>query len=90
MTVGRAGEGRGTSLSATKSVLVVVPGFIANAGGVICAPVEYRGGTAPQALAMVEEQMRGNTLEVFGEIQGEGILPRKPGERMALDRIRKA
>jgi glutamate dehydrogenase/leucine dehydrogenase len=70
--------------------IVVVPDFIANAGGVICATVEYGGGTAPQAFALIEEKVRGNTHEVLARSKEEGIPPRRAAERMALERIREA
>jgi len=38
------------------------PAFIANAGGVICAAVEYHGGNQAQALATIEEKIRLNTV----------------------------
>jgi hypothetical protein len=36
--------------------VLVLPDFIANAGGVICAAIEYRGGTETAALAYIEEK----------------------------------
>ncbi len=33
---------------------LVIPDFIVNAGGVICASVEYHGGTQTQALQTIE------------------------------------
>jgi glutamate dehydrogenase/leucine dehydrogenase len=38
--------------------VLVLPDFIANAGGVICAAVEYRGGTQALALQTIEEKIR--------------------------------
>jgi glutamate dehydrogenase/leucine dehydrogenase len=40
---------------ATRDVLVL-PDFIANAGGVMCAATEYRGGTEAAALALIDER----------------------------------
>src|SRR6266508_5780738 len=40
--------------------VLCVPDFIANAGGVICAAVEYRGGTRTQAFADIAERIRAN------------------------------
>ena len=45
--------------------VLVLPDFIANAGGVICASVEYHGGTQAQALQTIEEKIRANTEEVL-------------------------
>ena len=33
--------------------ILTIPDFIANAGGVICAAVEYQGGTQQQALTTI-------------------------------------
>jgi hypothetical protein len=43
--------------------LLLLPDFIANAGGVICAAIEYRGGTEGAALALIAEEFRANTAE---------------------------
>jgi glutamate dehydrogenase/leucine dehydrogenase len=72
-----------------KSTLVV-PDFIANAGGVICAAVEYRGGTQSQAFATIEEKIRGNTEEVLQRARKNGTLPRQAAIELAEARVRKA
>ena len=41
--------------------VLVIPDFIANAGGVICAAMEYRGATRAAAFAAIEEQILANT-----------------------------
>ena len=41
-----------------KHGILSIPDFIANAGGVICAAVEYHGGNQEQALATIEEKIR--------------------------------
>lgn len=71
---------------AAKGVLVL-PDFIANAGGVICAAVEYRGGTEAAAFAMIEEKIRANTLAVLAEAKEAGTLPRRAAEELARARI---
>lgn len=50
--------------------VVVLPDFIANAGGVICAAIEYRGGTERAALALIDEKIRANTEARRGETYG--------------------
>lgn len=37
--------------------VLVIPDFIANAGGVICASVEYRGGTQRSAFDYIDENI---------------------------------
>ena len=41
-----------------KRGIVVVPDFIANAGGVICAAIEYRGGTERAAFDYIDERIQ--------------------------------
>ena len=44
--------------------ILVVPDFIANAGGVITAAVEYRGGDEANALATLDRTIREDTRKV--------------------------
>jgi glutamate dehydrogenase (NAD(P)+) len=68
----------------------VVPDFIANAGGVICAAFELRGATEGAALAAVEERIRANTVAVLDRAQASGNTPRQAAEALALERVRGA
>ena len=70
--------------------VLVVPDFIANAGGVICAAVEYRGGGRAEAFATIDERIRANTAEVLGSARREGLNPRTAAEAMAEARVRRA
>lgn len=70
--------------------VLVIPDFIANAGGVICAAVEYRGGTQSQAMAMIAEKIRYNTQEVLGQVRDHGMLPRDAANGLAETRLRQA
>ncbi|MGI9521093.1 MAG: Glu/Leu/Phe/Val family dehydrogenase [Hyphomicrobiaceae bacterium] len=65
-----------------------VPDFIANAGGVICAAVEYQGGTERQAFDAIAERTRRNTLEILSQSKKTGLDPRKAAERMAVARVK--
>ena len=47
--------------------VLVVPDFIANAGGVICAAMEYRGATESQAFQAIEEKIRANIEAVLSD-----------------------
>jgi glutamate dehydrogenase/leucine dehydrogenase len=69
---------------------LVIPDFIANAGGVICAAVEYHGGTQSQAFATIEEKIRANTEEVLQRARKNGTLPREAAIELAESRVRKA
>ncbi|WP_206352313.1 Glu/Leu/Phe/Val family dehydrogenase [Tautonia rosea] len=70
--------------------VVNVPDFIANAGGVICASVEYHGGTEADALRRIADQIGRNTQEVLQRSQEEGIEPRRAAVALATDRVREA
>ena len=70
--------------------VLCVPDFIANAGGVICAAVEYRGGSQSEAFAVIEEKLRRNTEEVLAMARERGILPREAAVNLAASRVRKA
>ncbi|HVO95860.1 MAG TPA: Glu/Leu/Phe/Val dehydrogenase [Terriglobales bacterium] len=70
--------------------VLVLPDFIANAGGVICASVEYHGGTQSQALQTIDEKIRANTEEVLANSKMNGVLPRQAAVELAEVRVRKA
>jgi glutamate dehydrogenase (NAD(P)+) len=70
--------------------ILTIPDFIANAGGVICAAVEYRGGTRTAAFEAIAEKIRSNTARVLEGAVGGKIQPRQAAMDLALQRIRKA
>jgi glutamate dehydrogenase (NAD(P)+) len=67
-----------------------VPDFIANAGGVICAALEFRGATEAMAMAAIEDKLRHNTRQVLEQSDREGILPREAAVRLAVERVERA
>jgi glutamate dehydrogenase (NAD(P)+) len=67
-----------------------VPDFIANAGGVICASVEYHGGTQAGAFAVIREKILTNTRETLERSRCERITPRAAAEAMARERVERA
>jgi glutamate dehydrogenase (NAD(P)+) len=67
-----------------------VPDFIANAGGVICASVEYHGGTQSIALATIEEKIKANTRAVLEEARRTETTPRAAALVLARRRVRRA
>jgi glutamate dehydrogenase (NAD(P)+) len=70
--------------------VLVVPDFIANAGGVICAAIEYQGGTQGAAFASIDERIRLNTRLVMEDSTGSGCLPRAAALALAEERIQAA
>ena len=65
----------------------VVPDFIANAGGVICAAMEYAGATPSAAFQAIEEKIRANTAAVLDGAARRGILPREAAVELAAGRV---
>jgi glutamate dehydrogenase (NAD(P)+) len=70
--------------------ILVIPDFIANAGGVICASIEYHGGSRREAFAAIEERIAANTRAVLAEAKAGGEPPRRAAERVAVRRVRRA
>lgn len=70
--------------------VLVVPDFIANAGGVICASVEFHGGTEAGAFEVIREKIRQNTREVLQAVAARGVLPREAAVQLARGRVERA
>jgi glutamate dehydrogenase/leucine dehydrogenase len=70
--------------------VVVVPDFIANAGGVICAAVEYHGGSEAAALGQIAQKVRQNTQAVLTHSRADHIEPRQAAVLLAQERVRAA
>jgi len=73
-----------------KRGILNIPDFIANAGGVICAAVEFSGGSESQVMDTIGEKIRTNTLETLERSKRENLSPREAGVKMALSRIERA
>jgi glutamate dehydrogenase/leucine dehydrogenase len=70
--------------------VLVVPDFIANAGGVICAAVEFHGGTEAEAMQQIAEKISQNTREVLEEGRAKGVVPREAAVRLGRRRVEEA
>ena len=70
--------------------ILCVPDFIANAGGVICAAMEYHGASEGTVMQAIEEKLRRNTRLVLEEATRRKLLPREASVEMAVARIKKA
>ncbi|MGB5307299.1 MAG: Glu/Leu/Phe/Val dehydrogenase [Arenicellales bacterium] len=70
--------------------VLCIPDFIANAGGVICAAMEYHGASQTAALEAIEEKLRRNTAQVLEASRREQILPREAAMELAMQRIDRA
>jgi len=70
--------------------ILVLPDFVANAGGVICAAVEYHQGSEAQAMSAIEEKIRANLAEVLSRVSETGSLPRTVALDIARERVERA
>jgi glutamate dehydrogenase (NAD(P)+) len=70
--------------------VLVVPDFIANAGGAICAAIEYQRGTERAAFDHIDERIRANTRQVLDESRRRGEPPRSAALALAERRVRAA
>lgn len=70
--------------------VVVVPDFIANAGGVICAAVEYHGGTEAAVFEQIAQKIKHNTEAVLARSHADGVEPRRAAVELARERVRAA
>lgn len=70
-----------------ENAILNMPDFIVNAGGVICAAVEYQRGSQQQALETIEEKIRTNSQTVLERVEREGLLPRQAAVLLARERV---
>jgi glutamate dehydrogenase/leucine dehydrogenase len=70
--------------------VLAVPDFIANAGGVICAAVEYHGGTEAAAFEQIAQKIKQNTEAVLSRSRRDGVEPRRAAVELARERVRAA
>jgi glutamate dehydrogenase (NAD(P)+) len=70
--------------------VLCVPDFIANAGGVICAAMEYAGATQTAAFEAIDEKVRSNTEQVLEASRSRGVPPRQAAVELATERVRRA
>jgi glutamate dehydrogenase (NAD(P)+) len=70
--------------------VLVVPDFIANAGGVICAAMEYHGATQGAAFQAIEERIRANAEAVLADARRRGVPTRTAAVDLAVGRVRRA
>jgi glutamate dehydrogenase/leucine dehydrogenase len=73
-----------------KRGILVVPDFIANAGGVIMAAMEYAKKTEQETFEAISSKVKTNTAAILETALREKILPRIAAEKFALEKIRKA
>jgi glutamate dehydrogenase/leucine dehydrogenase len=69
--------------------VIVVPDFVANAGGVISSFVEYTGGNKEEMFKLVEKKVSKNTKTVLEQSKKTGEQPRKIAMEIAKKRVLK-
>ncbi|MBS3147125.1 Glu/Leu/Phe/Val dehydrogenase, partial [Candidatus Woesearchaeota archaeon] len=72
-----------------KKNILVIPDFVANAGGVISSYVEYTGGTEKTMFNIVEEKIKKNTELVLKNSEKQNKKPRDAAQEIAEKRVRK-
>ncbi len=70
--------------------ILVIPDFVANAGGVITASVEYHGGSEAQAFERIKTTIPRNTKEILDKVYGEKTYPREAAHDIAKQRVLRA
>lgn len=88
----------GANIPATEGALeilhrrgvVVVPDFVANAGGVITAAFEWRGGRKEDAFSYIDSKIRSNVTAVLERSRAEGLPPHHAAVRLARERVEAA
>ncbi len=73
-----------------KKGILVVPDFVANAGGVISSYAEYRGYNPKRMFDTVEKKIVKNTKLVLDKAKKDGVKPRDAALEIAKERVRKA
>ncbi|MFH1445456.1 MAG: Glu/Leu/Phe/Val dehydrogenase [Nanoarchaeota archaeon] len=72
-----------------KKGVLIIPDFVANAGGVISSYVEYIGGSEKKMFEMVEDKIRKNTKLVLDRAKKKNIKPRDAAMEIAIERVKK-
>ncbi len=70
--------------------ILCLPDFIANAGGVICAAMEYQGASQSAAFDTIRDKIRINTEEMLDRAEAGLKQPREAAQEMAEERVRTA
>lgn len=70
--------------------ILVVPDFVANAGGVISSYVEFIQGTPQEMFKLVEEKIKRNTKLVLEKAEKDDVKPRDAALNISKERVLKA
>lgn len=70
-----------------KKGILIIPDFVANAGGVISSYVEYTGGNEKQMFKLVEEKIKRNTKVVLKRAEDKNCKQRDAALEIAKERV---
>ncbi|MFW9802614.1 MAG: Glu/Leu/Phe/Val dehydrogenase [Candidatus Thorarchaeota archaeon] len=70
-----------------KKGAIIIPDFLANAGGVIGSYVEYKRGNEAEAFSMIESKISSNTRLVLEQALDRGLSPRVIAKEIAQQRV---
>lgn len=71
-----------------KKGILIIPDFVANAGGVISSYAEYRGFSPKRMFELVEEKIKRSTELTLKEVARTGINPREAALTIAQEKVR--
>ena len=72
-----------------KRGILVVPDFVANAGGVISSYAEYRGYNPKKMFYLVERKIKRNVRIVLQRAKKDNVKPRDAALKIAQERVKK-
>jgi glutamate dehydrogenase/leucine dehydrogenase len=70
-----------------KKGVLVVPDFVANAGGVISSYVEWKGGSEKEMFKLVKQKINHNTRLALEKSDERGVNPRDAAMEIAKERV---
>jgi glutamate dehydrogenase/leucine dehydrogenase len=70
--------------------VLLIPDFIANAGGVICAAVEYQGGSEEDAFPTIRRRIQANTRNLLVQVSRNNWYARAVALETARARVKDA
>lgn len=73
-----------------KKGVLILPDFLANAGGVIGSYAEYKGQTIDEAFSLIDSKIKKNTTLVLDRSLETGTIPRFVAMDIAMERVAKA
>ena len=70
--------------------VLCIPDFVANAGGVICAAVEFGGGSESSAFGVIADRIARTTRQMLDTMEELQLPPRAAAEHVAFERLSEA